>query len=401
MAERTAHVTWSGSLMDGSGLIESTGSGAIGGLEVTWAARSEPDESGRTSPEELIAAAHAACFCMALSHGLAQAGNPPEKLDVTATSTFVPGTGITQMKLDVTGTRPGHRRGGVRHGRRGSARQLPRLGRAQGQRRDPARRATRELGAYGLRGGRRARATASPSGASKISRASASNSSSPVSSACSSSVTAEPERDAELPEDTCGDLVARCDRRPSAHGSASPGHRDKAAVCRAARSRSGRAAPRSFATLRASSAASSASTNACFVLCDADAEGLADVDRSLRVGEGLGRLGLRLAGSARAVRGTQLEVLHVGRVLERREHREDAARVVEIDPAECGCRPPDWRRLRRSPPEPICSSSNSSIASIASSQRPSIISGCVRSASTAHSFGRLPSFCVIASASSR
>ena len=93
--------------MDGSGSIESTGSGAIGGLEVTWASRSEPDESGRTSPEELIAAAHAACFCMALSHGLAEAGNPPEKLDVSATSTFVPGTGITQMKLDVTGTVPG------------------------------------------------------------------------------------------------------------------------------------------------------------------------------------------------------------------------------------------------------------------------------------------------------
>lgn len=107
MADRTAHVTWSGSLMDGSGLIESTGSGAIEGLEVTWASRAEESESGRTSPEELIAAAHAACFCMALSHGLAQAGNAPEKLDVTATSTFVPGTGITQMKLDVTGTVPG------------------------------------------------------------------------------------------------------------------------------------------------------------------------------------------------------------------------------------------------------------------------------------------------------
>jgi osmotically inducible protein OsmC len=93
--------------MDGSGVIESVGSGAIGGLEVTWASRSEPEESGRTSPEELIAAAHASCFCMALSHGLAQAGNPPEKLDVTATATFVPGTGITQMKLDVTGTVPG------------------------------------------------------------------------------------------------------------------------------------------------------------------------------------------------------------------------------------------------------------------------------------------------------
>jgi osmotically inducible protein OsmC len=107
VADRTARVTWSGSLMDGSGLIESTGSGAIEGLEVTWASRSEESESGRTSPEELIAAAHASCFCMALSHGLAQDGNPPEKLDVSATSTFVPGTGITQMKLDVTGTVPG------------------------------------------------------------------------------------------------------------------------------------------------------------------------------------------------------------------------------------------------------------------------------------------------------
>jgi lipoyl-dependent peroxiredoxin len=104
MADRTARVTWSGSLMEGSGVIESTGSGAISDLEVTWAARSEDQEGGRTSPEELIAAAHAACFCMALSHGLAQAGNAPDKLDVTATSTFVPGTGITEMKLEVTGT---------------------------------------------------------------------------------------------------------------------------------------------------------------------------------------------------------------------------------------------------------------------------------------------------------
>jgi lipoyl-dependent peroxiredoxin len=103
-AERTASVTWHGSLMEGSGTIDSTGSGAIGGLEVTWAARSEPEQSGRTSPEELIAAAHASCFSMALSGSLAKAGNPPQELKVTATSTFVPGTGITQMKLDVTGT---------------------------------------------------------------------------------------------------------------------------------------------------------------------------------------------------------------------------------------------------------------------------------------------------------
>jgi osmotically inducible protein OsmC len=95
-------VTWRGSLLEGEGTIESTGSGAIGGLEVTWAARSEPEQSERTSPEELIAAAHAACFCMALSHGLAQAGTPPQELRVKAASTFVPGTGITQMKLDLT-----------------------------------------------------------------------------------------------------------------------------------------------------------------------------------------------------------------------------------------------------------------------------------------------------------
>jgi osmotically inducible protein OsmC len=104
--ERHAEVSWSGSLTEGSGRIDSTGSGAIGGLEVTWASRSEPDESGRTSPEELIAAAHAACFSMALSHALAQAGTPPERLNVQATSTFVPGTGITQMRIDVKGRVP-------------------------------------------------------------------------------------------------------------------------------------------------------------------------------------------------------------------------------------------------------------------------------------------------------
>jgi osmotically inducible protein OsmC len=113
-AERRAEVTWSGSLMEGAGRIESTGSGVLRGLDVTWASRSEPDESGRTSPEELIAAAHASCLSMALSHGLAQAGNPPESLRVSATSTFVPGTGITSMKLDVTGRVPGVDEAGFR-----------------------------------------------------------------------------------------------------------------------------------------------------------------------------------------------------------------------------------------------------------------------------------------------
>jgi lipoyl-dependent peroxiredoxin len=107
MADRTAHVSWSGSLMEGSGTITSVESGAFGPLDVTWAARTEHESAGLTSPEELIAAAHAACFSMALSHGLAQAGTPPDKLDVDATLTFVPGTGITKVALAVTGAVPG------------------------------------------------------------------------------------------------------------------------------------------------------------------------------------------------------------------------------------------------------------------------------------------------------
>jgi lipoyl-dependent peroxiredoxin len=106
MTHRTANVTWSGSLMDGNGTIESVDSGAFGPLDVTWASRTE-DPKGLTSPEELIAAAHAACFSMALSHGLAQAGTPPSRLDTSATVTFVPGTGITRIALVVRGSVPG------------------------------------------------------------------------------------------------------------------------------------------------------------------------------------------------------------------------------------------------------------------------------------------------------
>jgi osmotically inducible protein OsmC len=106
MTDRTANVTWSGSLMDGNGTIESVDSGAFGPLDVTWASRTE-DPKGLTSPEELIAAAHAACFSMALSHGLAQAGTPPSRLDTSATVTFVPGTGITRIALVVRGSVPG------------------------------------------------------------------------------------------------------------------------------------------------------------------------------------------------------------------------------------------------------------------------------------------------------
>jgi lipoyl-dependent peroxiredoxin len=104
--ERRADVIWEGSLMEGSGTITSTGSGALPQLPVTWASRAESPD-GRTSPEALIAAAHASCFAMALSGALAKAGNPPERLETSATVTFVPGTGITKSALTVTARVPG------------------------------------------------------------------------------------------------------------------------------------------------------------------------------------------------------------------------------------------------------------------------------------------------------
>ena len=106
MADRTAHVTWSGSLMEGSGTITNVGSGAFGPLDVTWASRAE-DSDGRTSPEELIAAAHSSCFSMALSHALAGNGTPPESVETTASVTFIPGTGITGSHLNVNAVVPG------------------------------------------------------------------------------------------------------------------------------------------------------------------------------------------------------------------------------------------------------------------------------------------------------
>jgi len=105
--ERRADVRWQGSLLEGSGTIDSTTSGAFGGLGVTWKARSEDETGGLTSPEELIAAAHAACFSMALSAGLARAGTPAEELRTSATVTFQPGEGITHIALTVEGTVPG------------------------------------------------------------------------------------------------------------------------------------------------------------------------------------------------------------------------------------------------------------------------------------------------------
>lgn len=105
-AERSATVMWTGDLMSGEGTILEVTSGTIASVGVSWPSRTE-QPGGNTSPEELIAAAHASCFCMALSSGLAKQGSPPERLDVTATVTFVPGEGITSSALRVSGAVPG------------------------------------------------------------------------------------------------------------------------------------------------------------------------------------------------------------------------------------------------------------------------------------------------------
>ena len=105
-AERTATTVWEGDLAHGDGTA-SLASGATGDLPVTWASRTQRSE-GKTSPEELIAAAHASCFSMQLSGNLAQAGHAPERLDVSATVTFDPDRGkVTTSRLSVRGRVPG------------------------------------------------------------------------------------------------------------------------------------------------------------------------------------------------------------------------------------------------------------------------------------------------------
>ncbi|HET7311694.1 MAG TPA: OsmC family peroxiredoxin [Mycobacteriales bacterium] len=99
---RTATTTWDGGLTDGKGhvVLESSG---VGTFDVSWAARAE-EPGGVTSPEELIAAAHSACFSMALSSALGKQGTPPQRLETHAEVDFQPGTGITQIRLSVQGT---------------------------------------------------------------------------------------------------------------------------------------------------------------------------------------------------------------------------------------------------------------------------------------------------------
>ncbi len=106
--KRTANVAWNGGLIDGSGRVTSVTSGAIGNLPVSWKSRTE-DPGGATSPEELIAAANASCFAMALSFGLANSGHAPELLEVSATCTFSldGGPKISGMDIHVRGKVPG------------------------------------------------------------------------------------------------------------------------------------------------------------------------------------------------------------------------------------------------------------------------------------------------------
>lgn len=104
-ASSSATTVWQGGLADGSG-VTTPASGAFGPADVSWASRTKR-AAGTTSPEELLATAHASCYCMQLSHVLGEAGTPPERLEATATVDFAPGEGVTSSHIVVSGTVPG------------------------------------------------------------------------------------------------------------------------------------------------------------------------------------------------------------------------------------------------------------------------------------------------------
>jgi len=126
-ATRRADVVWEGSLARGSGKVTASSSKAFGDLPVSWAARTERSD-GKTSPEELVAAAHASCFAMALSFGLGNAGNPPDRLTVSATVTFDQVDGGWKVKssaLTVTGKVPGLDDAGFKQAAEGAKENCP------------------------------------------------------------------------------------------------------------------------------------------------------------------------------------------------------------------------------------------------------------------------------------
>jgi osmotically inducible protein OsmC len=104
-AESSATTVWEGDLGHGSGTT-TPASGAFAEVEVSWASRTKR-AAGKTSPEELLAAAHASCYCMALSNELGQAGNAPDRLEATATVSFEPGEGVRSSHIVVSGRVPG------------------------------------------------------------------------------------------------------------------------------------------------------------------------------------------------------------------------------------------------------------------------------------------------------
>lgn len=109
MARSQARATWSGDLTKGSGQVSAVSSRRFTDVPVSWSARTEGSAT-QTTPEELLAAAHASCFCMALSNGLAKGGHPPTRLEATATVTFDrvgDGWGVTTSEIEVRATVPG------------------------------------------------------------------------------------------------------------------------------------------------------------------------------------------------------------------------------------------------------------------------------------------------------
>jgi lipoyl-dependent peroxiredoxin len=103
--ESSATTVWQGDLGHGSGTT-TPASGAFPAVDVSWASRTKR-AAGKTSPEELLAAAHASCYCMALSNELGQAGTPPDRLEATATVEFEPGEGVRSSHIVLTGSVPG------------------------------------------------------------------------------------------------------------------------------------------------------------------------------------------------------------------------------------------------------------------------------------------------------
>ena len=131
-ARSTARAMWRGDLAEGGGRV-SPESGAFGDQEVTWASRTSRS-AGKTSPEELLASAHAACYAMALSHTLTEGGHPPETIDVSATATFDTDAGpkITTMEIDARARVPGIDEAGFQEAANGAKEGCPVSGALEG-----------------------------------------------------------------------------------------------------------------------------------------------------------------------------------------------------------------------------------------------------------------------------